>query len=57
MNTVDELSQHTLDSNDEDDDDDAKLDDVKNSRVLSEQAKNILSDLDMDSESGKSNQK
>lgn len=57
MNTVDELSQHTLDSNDEDDDDDAKLDDVKNSRVLSEQAKNILSDLDMDSESGKSSQK
>jgi hypothetical protein len=44
------LSQHTLD----DDDDDDKMDDVKNSRVLSEEAKNILSDLDIDSDtSGK----
>ncbi|XP_031558415.1 centrosome-associated protein 350-like isoform X2 [Actinia tenebrosa] len=55
---VDELSQHTLDLNhdDDDDDDDTKLDDVKESRVLSEEAKNILSDLDIDSESDNENQ-
>ncbi|XP_032220056.2 centrosome-associated protein 350 isoform X2 [Nematostella vectensis] len=40
-----ELSQHTLELSSEEDHD---MDDVRNSRVLSEEARNILSDLDLD---------